>query len=73
MILTTYDVEQAVLQAEREINRVKSQVAPMARLCVGNLRAALPAHNNYDGDAATLKKLKRELASFDMRTGKWKE
>ena len=58
------DMYRAVSEAQQQIRAVDSQMSRMANLCRGRLR-------NVD-DHYTLAALKRELANYNVKTGKWK-
>lgn len=66
MIETIHEVEEAVRRARREIDRVNSCVGSMAYLCVGRLQSA-------GVSGSTLAQLKKELARYNINTGKWSE
>jgi len=63
MSVSLYDIEQAVLEANRQLNRVRDNASSMVDLITGNLRH-VPAYK--------LKRLKKELRDFNMHTGEWK-
>jgi hypothetical protein len=60
------DLKNAVQRAKNEIYRADQAVEDMAELCAGKLKQCnVRAH--------VLKKLKRELANFNIHTGRWNE
>ncbi len=60
------EVRQAVAKASNEIYRADQCIKDMAELCAGKLESA--GVSGY-----TLKKLKRELANYNIHTGRWKD
>jgi len=60
------DVKNAVERAKRDIYRADQCVNDMAELCAGKLQSS-------NVGAWALTKLKRELANFNIHTGRWKE
>lgn len=60
------EVRQAVANATNQIYRADQCIKDMAELCAGKLRSA-----GVSGYA--LKKLKRELANYNIHTGRWKD
>lgn len=65
MIESVTDVRNAVDRAEREIYRANTVVRDMAYLCKGRLQSS-------SVDPSVLCALKKELANFNMHTGRWK-
>lgn len=57
------EVLEAISNAEEAQRAITTYRDRMLRLLAGNLRG---------GDPQRLKKIKRELESFDSRTGRWK-
>lgn len=57
------EVAAAVRRAENEIYRAEKCVGQMAALCVGRLRQSNASNR-------TLEKLKRELANYNIHTGR---
>jgi len=60
------EVKAAVQRAKNEIYRADQAVEDMAELCAGKLKQC-------NVSAHVLKKLKRELANFNIHTGRWNE
>ena len=60
------DMEVAVSDARRNINRADNLVDQMAGLCAGRLRIG-----RVDSDTLVL--LKRELRDYNIRSGLWKD
>jgi hypothetical protein len=60
------DMFSAINDAETALRHAEQCVPKMARLCVGRLRST--AVSDY-----TLKQLKKELQSYNMHTGRWKD
>lgn len=58
-------VEDAVNSARREITRADAHIKTMARMVAGRLQNANVYHTE-------LVKLKKELANYNIHTGRWK-
>lgn len=64
--MTSEEISQTLREARRSQNAVDEHVGEMVRLIAGRLRHARQC-------SSSLKRLKRELQDFDMRTYQWKE
>jgi hypothetical protein len=60
--MTFAEMSKAVNGAKIELERADDVASQMARILEGRLRKV---------DSWTLKKLKREIAKFNMRTSRW--
>jgi hypothetical protein len=60
--MTFDELSKAVNGAKIELERADSVASQMARMLEGRLRKV---------DSYTLKRLKREIAKFNMRTSRW--
>jgi hypothetical protein len=66
MIESIQEVEEAVRRARREIDRANLCVGSMANLCAGRLQSS-------GVSSATLAQLKKELARYNIHTGRWSD
>lgn len=60
------DVLRAVRRARNDISLADSAVGGCAQLCAGRLRKSTVSHS-------VLVELKKELANYNMHTGKWSD
>lgn len=66
MAISYHEIEQARVEALRQLRIADKATRHAAELCSGRLRVS-------DIPEWTLKELKKELSKFNAHTGKWKD